>query len=353
MDASRTRQRIEALDLLRGLFILLACLQHFTGFINHWFPPHVAPPARLAIDDTLHFIIWTLTPAGDHLFLALAAFNLANRTREDFQEVFGRKLGFYGVLFLFFLFEPFFVEQDLGHALTFGPLLAWMIILATLAVLHRLWGPRGVLGAFVLHLALQLVEMREINDAIEAGGRELLALPSWRYETRLDLFFGSGATAFLLGYWYHHGPREVGWRLKQAIGVLTLALMPWVLFGTWWTVDRAQIWHEEYAVAETTLGLVAIWCINGLSIAVLLLAEHRWRPMWLPIVNWCGLASLLAFAMHRVVFAHVLAPLRDYVAVRWDLPVSASILEILIFIAGTLIAVRVVQRTRVLALLDR
>ena len=57
-------RRLHALDFLRGLFILLACLQHFTGFMNNWFPPHIAPPARLAIDDALYVIIRTLTPAG-------------------------------------------------------------------------------------------------------------------------------------------------------------------------------------------------------------------------------------------------------------------------------------------------
>jgi hypothetical protein len=347
-------RRIHALDFLRGTFILLAYIQHFMGFINHWYPPNVPPPARLAIDDTLHALMWTLTPAGDHLFLVLAAFNLANRKQDDFREAFPRKLRFFGVLFLFFAVEPFLVETTLGEALSFGPLLAWMIILATLAVLHRFLGWKGVLGAFLLHLVLlAAVDTKALGLRIEEAAQSALRLPDFRYESRLDLFFGSGATGFLAGTWYHHGPWELPRRLRVAIACAALALVPWAIGGTWWVVDRTDVWRHEYAVAETGLGIVMIWSTNVLAVSTLLLVEHTWRPVRIPLVNWCGVASLLAFALHRIVFTRVLAPLRDYAGVRLDWPVENTIGEIAVFIALTLLAVRLVQKTRLLAILDR
>lgn len=347
------RPRVHALDFLRGCFILLACIQHYSGFINAWYPPGTTPPARLAIDDTIWFLFQTLSPWGDHLFLFLAAFNLSIRSRDDFREVFPAKVRFYGVLALFFLFEPFLVERNLGDALTFGPLLAWMIILTLLALLHRAFGWKGVAAAFALHLLVFAFDVKASNDTVEAAVREALALPGFRYESRLDLFFGSGCVGFLLGTWYHHGPRAPAWRMETALGVAIVAFLPWLLWGTWWQVDRHDVWRFEYVVAESGLGLLVIWAFNAAAIAGLLLIEHRWRPVRVPIVNWLGISSLLAFAMHRVVFARILAPLRDYVAFRYELPVHNTIGEVAVFIAFTLLAVLVVQKTRMLRVLDR
>ncbi|MCB9730185.1 MAG: hypothetical protein H6744_12830 [Deltaproteobacteria bacterium] len=345
--------RIHALDFMRGLFIVLACIQHFSGFLNEWYPPYSPMAHANAVDDVLHALIWTLTPAGDHLFLFLAAFNLASRRQAEFRPTYHRKLRFYAVLFGFFLFEPFFVESSLGAALTFGPLLAWMIILATLATLHYRFGVRGVIAGTAVYLVLHVLPLGEWSGEAELTLRRWLELPDWRYESRLDIFFGAGAAGFLLGYWYHHGPGQLAARMTRAFLLGALLFVPWLLFGTGWTVLRAHIWVNEYVLAETHLGLLSIWAANIMFASACLLFEHTVRPLRLPLLNWCGVFSLLIFSMHRAFFVHVLTPLRAYVAARADLPLHNSFPEVCVFIALTLLAAWGVRRSRILAILDR
>jgi hypothetical protein len=346
-------RRVHALDFMRGLFILLACVQHFSGFLNEWYPPTHPMAYANAVDDILHALIWSLTPAGDHLFLFLAAFNLANRRQAEFRPTYARKMRFYAALFGFFLFEPFFVEQDLGAALTFGPLLAWMIILGTLATLHYRFGVRGVIAASGAYLVLHALPLGTWSGQAEASVRAWLELPNWRYESRLDIFFGAGAAGFLLGYWYHHGGGERVSRLTRSFLVGAALFAPWLLFGTGWTVLRSHIWVNEYALAETHLGLLSIWGSNLMFASACLLFEHTVRPLRAPIVNWCGVFSLLVFSMHRGFFVHVLTPLRAYVADRADLPLHNSFPEICVFIGLTLVAAWAMHRSRILAILDR
>ncbi|MCB0358559.1 MAG: hypothetical protein KDD44_02960 [Bdellovibrionales bacterium] len=336
--------RIDSLDFLRGLYLFLAGMQHFAGYLN---------TAGLQLDWGASMLFWLLTPSGDQVFLALAAFNLAKRSRDDFRSVYLPKVSVYASLFVFFFFEGFFRSFDLGGALTWSALLTWMVILILIASLYRFTGVRGVVALFVLQCGFWLLPFSEWNAALTVYVRRTLFLPSFFYDAALDLFVGSGCVGFLLGYWYAHCRRPGAKWLFAPFALGLLMQIPFAIAGTFWELSPTWVWLGEYYVAEQFTGIVSIWGIELALIAFALgMGDIGW-PLRAPIINWAGRYSLLIFAFHQTFFVRVLLPVRFHFGELLGYPPTARLIELATFVLITFFFCWLLLRSGLLLLMQR
>ncbi|MCB0344419.1 MAG: hypothetical protein KDD66_04855 [Bdellovibrionales bacterium] len=344
MDAendSLAKRRVHALDFLRGLYIILAMIQHYTGVLNG--------SLGLRPDGFIQWLFYNLTPSGDHLFLALAAFNIGKRTPTDYRPVYWSKMGIYASLFVFFFFESFFRTFDLGQALTWGPLLTWMLVLMLLASIHRCFGCLGVLILFFAQTFFWALPMDSLAAAINESVRSGLQLPTFQYESRLEYFIGSGCVGYLLGYFHHHG-KSFGRLPKHLLSFSAglLLTVPFWLYGEYWVLNLDSVWDNEYLVASQFVGIMYIWGVQAAAIAFAILLEQLGVPMKIPIFDWCGRFSFLVFAVHYAFFFNVMLPLRVLIARLYDLPLQCTIEEMCIYMAGTILFSLFLQRSGLL-----
>lgn len=327
--AGGEHSRIHALDLLRGTYIILAMIQHYTGVLNG--------SLGLRPDGFIQWLFYNLTPSGDHLFLALAAFNIGKRPPTEYRAVYLQKTAIYASLFVFFFFESFFRTYDLGQALTWGPLLTWMIVLMLLATVHRFWGWAGVALLFCAQTAFWVLPADQWANAINSAVREGLGLPSFQYESRLDYFIGSGCVGYLLGVWHYHGPRPAPQKHLWTIAAGLLLTVPFCISGEYWVLNLDAVWENEYLVASQFVGIMYIWGVQAAAIGIAIFAEQLGVPLRVPILDWCGRYSFLVFAVHYAFFVNVMLPLRVLAAKLWELPLQCTIEEMCIYMAGTIL----------------
>lgn len=343
-DRRNGEQRIAVLDLLRGTYIILALWQHYSGYLTL---------KDLPVDTPMYWLHRLLTPSGDQLFLALAAFNLARRPRGEFAAVYTQKLRFFGTLFCFFVFESFLVAESLGEALSWGPLLTWMVLLSFVATLYRFGGWGAVVFAFVAHLSVWALPMGEWNEQLELAVRTRLALPYFIYESKLDLFVGSACLGFLAGYAFHHARGDRSRLLGALVAAGVTLTLPFFFLREWPELNPGQVWGSEYEMARDPLGMLNIWGTILGVIALGLLLERVGLVRPLPLVTWCGRHSLLIFALHRVIFVRFLLPLTQHTLELRGLALENTLPVIAAFSAATLLIVYVVRRSGLLRVLDR
>lgn len=304
------KQRIGSLDCLRGAYIVLALIQHFLGILSELY-------ARQP-DPTLIWLYTKLTPSGEHIFLALAAFNLASRNHTDFKAVYTSKLYRYFVLFWLFFFEQFLFISNISIALQWGPLLSWMVILSLLATTYRFTSWVGVAVLFVGQCFFWTLPMQNYNDEFELWVQNAMQLERFSYDSRLDLFLGSGCIGFLIGYIYYqviyqNGKSAVTSRLYWLLATGIACFLVYLLYGPSFQVDPNAIWANEYDVIKQFLGAIGIWGIILFTISAALLLElHLKKHVWLPIINWVGVNSLLIFVIHRVFFYRIIMPIASH-----------------------------------------
>lgn len=332
-----SNKRIQVLDFLRGVFIFWALGQHFTLYLaGLGFP----------ISKTNLFLCWIMAPWGEQLFLALAAFNLAKRSQEEFKSVFLTKLQIFAVLFVTFLVEGFFVSIDLGAALSWRPLMTWMFVLGLLAILYRYGGVRAVIIAFIAHWGFWLLPMADWNSAVEASIRHAFALPSFSYGAHVNLYFGSACLGFLLGYVFYQ--RNEARRLLWAMLLGAAAVVAFLLFGQYWPLELSEMLSKQTFVVEQFLGACFVWGCQLLLLSGALLLETRWRPIRVPLVNWWGVNSLLIFVIHRAVFLHILLTVRSYLVVAASWPIENNFFQCMLLVLSALAAAWLLKRSKLL-----
>ena len=318
---------------MRGTYIFLACLQHFAYYLNQFGLP--ASKSGLAVYEIL-------TPSGEQLFLSLAAFNLAKRSKEDFKGVYPLKLKNFAIVFLLFFLVSFLssVEiDDLGQSLSWKAMQSWMLILALLATLFRFFGPKAILALFVAQMLFWTLPIERYSDSLQMFIAEGLWLETFRYEARIELFIGSGCLGFLIGHLHYHGPgdRQIMGICSKELFLIATGLCLLCIFlvsDIGWEVDPKAIWEGEYEVPRHFAGIMGIWGINAALIGCALLAEKILlkrailRQLKIPLIHFCGRYSLFAFAAHEVIFIRVVLPLRLHFGGLLGIPLENSLTEL-------------------------
>ncbi|MHC6528932.1 hypothetical protein [Vibrio proteolyticus] len=325
------KQRIVSLDFLRGLVIFMAVFEHYTGYLNYWYKDffireyeswdtvytsHLPMIGKLLPMDsiTANMCLW-LVPWVSQIYLALAAFNLAMKTQEQVRAKLAQKLLLFASIIGVLYVEGFVIAPNFGEAISFYPVMLWMVLLALFSLVYGLFGIRGMMVVTVLSFFVAQLGIPDALSSFEAMVRHYVH-PDYELDARLDLFMASGCLGFMYGWVWHHKPhmRDM---LNQGVMLLSvLALALFFTFDSIGTISLADVYAEEHSLAENTFGRMGIWGTEFLVISTLLWLHSKgidvsWRPL-----NWIGMFSLTVFIFHKSIFIFLWGPLMTLITAK-------------------------------------
>jgi hypothetical protein len=354
-------ERLVNLDFLRGFFVCLALLQHFTYYFNVWYKYYFnmrearidlyslhAPLLgnSLPMDDFVYILAIVFTPWVTQIYLAMAAFNLAIRDREAFVAVFPSKLRIFLLLLLFFTVENFIVSPDFGESISFYPLQAWMVILSLLAITYRYLGAKGVTALFILSLLDVATPDTGISDTIELIIQQEIH-PSYEYNSRVGYFLTSGCLGFLLGYIHFQKPELSAYKDFVTFGVGLVLIGVWMFVGDAYEVNPYEIFETENLMVETFANSLYVFGLELVVLAAFLYMERRGLRIRLRPMVWIGVHSLMVFALHRIIFVHIIMPFHVFVSSALGEPLFYSSWFAIVYIILCALAGYFIHKTNI------
>lgn len=323
--------RLHTFDILRGFFILLALLQHYTYYNNVWFLYFFRNGGALEasysfygdvvgkalpMDDILHFLGVTFVPWVSQIYLTLAAFNLSKRDKLDFRLVMGGKFKVFTLLFLFFTLENFVVSPNFGGALSLYPIQTWMLLLGALTLIYGIIGTPGVIGWMILGLIVQAMPT-ELIDQVEVL-LQVLWHPDFEIDARPHYFWVSSCMGFLIGRLYY-SKKLSGLKPLVAVAIFGIALcLPYWFGNAPFTVDRYNIFKTEHDLSFSLPGNLYLWGTQLILLSLALQIEKLRLARPLPFLTYVGVASLPIFALHRIFYVHIFGPVREFLGAKFE-----------------------------------
>jgi hypothetical protein len=355
-----TSTRIVNLDFLRGLFIILALDQHFTYYINMWYVEYFRDAIALTSTYKIHFPMIGKVIATDHLnymlgmiftpwvsqvYLTLASFNLAKKSQYLFKEELGSKLKIFALIYIFFMMENFIVAPNLGQAISFYPIMLWMVVMSILGIVYSFAGIRGILVITLISLFRWVIPMDLMSNLFQSVIIYNVH-PGFEYDARIEYFFTSGCLGFLMGYVHYHKPNRR--HLKDIyfilMGIVFVAF--YLAYGDPIAQDPANAFAFEHDLARSFSGTLYVLGIQAIVISGFLWLEKKSIRFNIPIVNWVGLNSILVFAFHRIFFVRILAPLSVLFGSLYGRTLGASIFEMYTYVGITLAVCYFIKASR-------
>ncbi|PTU63381.1 hypothetical protein DB032_23405 [Chromobacterium sp. Panama] len=321
------------MDFLRGIFILMAIFQHYTGYLNYWYidffhheqayhqgvyDSHLPMLGKFnPMDELSRMLAMYLIPWVSQIYLMLAAFNLALRDQQASRTVMWNKLRLLGALLLVFVLEGFLISPSLGEALSFYPQMLWMILLALFCVVYSYAGVRGMLALAVLAVSAPWLLTGDPFAAFE-GWMQANIHPAYEFDARVDLFAASGALGFLYGWLWAHRPYQRAALNYWVLAISASCLALYFYSGESPQLSAEDIYSAEHELALSFSGLLGILGMEfGVVALVLILHERGIALCWRPL-NWIGFYSLTVFIFHKVLFIHLFGPVLQWVTARLD-----------------------------------
>lgn len=343
--------RLHTFDLLRGFFIFLALLEHYTYYNNVWFLYFFKNQSALdssysfynsvvgkalPMDNALYFLAITFVPWVSQIYLTLAAFNLSKRDKLEFRGVMGAKFKIFLLLFIFFTLENFVVSPDFGSALSLYPIQTWMLLLGALTLIYGVLGTPGVIGWMILGLIVQSLAT-EVFDHIE-GLFQALWHPNFEIDARPHYFWVSSCMGFLIGRLFYTQKLN---DLKPLFGLGILGVimcLPYWIGDAPFTVDHYNVFKTEHYLSYTLEGNLYLWGTQLILLAAALKMEKLRISRPIPILSYIGIASLPIFALHRVFYVHIYGPCREFLGAKFNfIPEPTFVAEALAIILVVLL----------------
>ena len=352
--------RIVNLDFLRGLFVILALDQHFTYYINMWYVEYFRDSIALSSTYKIHFPMighQVATDSFNHIlgvifipwvsqvYLTLASFNLAKRSPEAFRSQLNQKLKIFGLIFIYFLMENFIVAPNFGQAISFYPIMLWMIVMSIMGIVYSLLGIWGIIALTLISLLRWLVPIEFFSNLFQDIVVQTVH-PGFEYDARIDYFFTSGCLGFLMGYVHYHKPYLK--KVKDLYFILLGAVLVffYLIYGDAIVIDPANAFAHEHDLAQTFSGTLYILGIQAIVISSFLWLEKKSINFNVPIISWVGANSILVFAFHRIFFVRMLGPVSVALGSMFGRTLGASTLELYSYVGLTIAVCYFIKNSR-------
>jgi hypothetical protein len=344
------RTRLVNLDFLRGLFIILALEQHFTYYINMWYVEYFRDAMALTSTYAVHFpmigkqissdflshvLAVIFTPWVSQIYLTMAAFNLAKKNRITFSTEMPDKLKVYGLIVIYFIFENFLVAPNFGQAISFYPIMLWMVILGALSFIYKYLGFKGILFFTLMAMLRFVLPIEYLSDFFENIIQTNIH-PGFEYDARIEYFVLSGCLGFCMGYVHYHLPNYKHNKDFLFAGFGLLLVLLYVVIGDPFVIYDNDYFRTEHDLARTFSGTAYIIGIQAIIISAFLWLEKKNIKFNVPVISWVGAYSLLIFALHRILFVKIIAPISVMLGSLSGRTLGATIIEIYIYIIITL-----------------
>jgi hypothetical protein len=362
-DLKSKTERIAALDVFRGVAVILAILNHYGYLLTNWYAGfvkvhHFNDPSYashheaygqgrlLVLDDFSQTLNENLGPWVNHLYLFLAGFNIAMRDREGVRAVLGSRLKVFLALFVFFTLETAITSQSVGESFSIYPLHMWMIVLSLLNVVYVYWGGRGAAVLFGCMFLRFVLPVSLVSDGLEDWMQQHFQR-NWEYDARLEYFAGTGALGLLFGALYRGR-----WTVSQKFRFVTIGcsfafIVLFLLFGALPQFDRENYYAIEHFWIRTISGSLFIYSCCVFFTGLFLLLDKHLNLKNVPVLTWVGCHSLFVFAFHRILFVHVLMPLHEWWLAQQGLVLTFSFATAAWHVVACLVLTWGLQKLRV------
>ncbi len=318
--------RLQALDAFRGMAILLMLMQYTMYVLGQGLSLPMSPGAM--------GLATIATPTISQSYLAIATFLLGLRSSDELRPHYRKKLFAYAALFIAFTFELLLVDidgyhRDLSQAFEFNAIMCWMSCLAICLTLH-VFVPRPYIAiGLALIVAERFFNNGHWGDLVQVKVSEVLGV-AINYDVRIEDFIGSAFVGLGVAELYKKWKHEVlFWPLVCLAGLLLF--LPWVLWGAPYTPALFDPYSNEFQLARSGVGSLAIWGSILLLFGVFFCIV---RDRSLPLVSWCGRSSLLIYATHKLLLGRVGLPL--FVELR-SVAVNMVRLDLVFLVMTTLV----------------
>ena len=290
---------------------------------------------QISTDVINHWIAYLFTPWVSQIYLTMAAFNLARRDQTAFKEDLSSKFKIYGLILIYFIFENFLVAPNLGQAISFYPIMLWMLILGLISLVNKYLGFKGVVALSLIALFRFVIPVELISDLFEEVIQNNIH-PGFEYDARIEYFILSGCLGFIMGHVHYHFARYKHNKDLLFMGFGILLIMIYFLIGDPFIIYDNDFFRTEHDLARTFSGTAYIIGIQALVISGFLWLEKKSVKINLPVINWIGIYSLMIFALHRIFFVKIIAPVSVLLGSLIGRTLSAATWEIYLYIIITL-----------------
>ncbi|MGZ3788340.1 MAG: hypothetical protein ACXVLQ_07435 [Bacteriovorax sp.] len=291
---------------------------------------------QIATDQFNHLLDLIFTPWVSQVYLTLASFNLAKKAQSIFREELGSKLKMFALIYILFLMENFIVAPNLGQAISFYPIMLWMVVMSIMSIAYSFLGIQGILVLAVLSLFRWILPIELISNLFQSVITYNVH-PGFEYDARIEYFLTSGCLGFIMGHVHYHRPSIA--RLKDyyfiLMGLVFVAF--YLAYGDpYYVSDPANVFMHEHDMARTFSGTLYILGVQSIVISSFLWLEKKSIRFNVPVLNWVGVHSILVFAFHRIFFVRILAPLSVMFGSLYGRTLGASIIEMYTYVGITI-----------------
>ncbi|NOT79524.1 MAG: hypothetical protein HOP07_11075 [Bacteriovoracaceae bacterium] len=340
---------------------MLALDQHFAYYLNVWYIDyfrdaialgttyaHLLPQIgkNLSTGPIEYWLALIFTPWVSQIYLTMSAFNLAKKTQDEFRQKLIEKLKILGLIFLFFIMENFIVAPNTGEAISFYPIMLWMLILFILSLAYSFVGIRGIYVISILALLRFIIPVELLSDFFEEIIKTSIH-PGYEYDARIEYFILSGCLGFIMGHVHYHKPNLKNKKnICFIVGGFALTLV-YAVWGERFEVFRDNVFLTEHDLVRSFSGTAYVLGIQAIVISVFLLLEKYNFKLKVPVVNWVGKNSLLIFSMHRILFVKLIAPVSLLILSQFNLTILPTSVQLYIYISITLMICYFIKNTPV------
>ncbi|MBC7427209.1 MAG: hypothetical protein H7336_01275 [Bacteriovorax sp.] len=290
---------------------------------------------QVSTDAINHWLAVVFTPWVSQVYLTMAAFNLARKDQATFATETSGKFKIFGLIFIYFVLENFIVAPNFGQAISFYPIMLWMIILGLLSLAYKYLGIRGVLIFTLLMMLRFIIPVELISDGFE-GVMKTYIHRGFEYDARFEYFVLSGCLGFIMGYVHYH-LSAYKHNKDLLFGLLGIAFIGiYLLIGDQFVVPLDDVFSTEHDLAKTFSGTAYILGVQAVLISFFLWLERKNIKVYIPVLNWVGLYSLLIFSLHRIFFVKIIAPFSIMIGSLTGRTLGAGAFEVFIYVFITL-----------------
>jgi hypothetical protein len=343
-------------------------MQHYVGYLQVWFAGYFKEYSRLessyevfkpiigrtlAMDHSLNFLAATFIPWVLHIYVFLAAGNLARRNRVDFAKVYKSKIVFLVWLFFAFTIEQCILARNISEFFYIGPTQLWCILLALIATLYRYVGVWSIWVLGGLSLLIFDINFGILDSALALENSLKVRI---YLDAHMQIFLPTVCLGFIFGY-LHFTDRKlssVQVVIKKCLFFLSILLpIAWKLSGGSYSVPLDNVFGTEHTLSSEWLGRLAVLGFVYFICNMGLRFDKKFsNPSW-PVLCWAGRQILAIYLIHKIFFVFLYMPIRNYIAIHTHLIPTVSIFEILTAVVLGLLFVKFVQATGLIRLLDR
>jgi hypothetical protein len=247
------------------------------------------------------------------------------------------------VLFFVFYLENFIVANDFGQAISFNPIMLWMIVLSIISIFYSKFGVKGILVITVLSLSRWILPISELSSLLE----DLIKVnvhPSFEYDAKIEYFFTTGCLGFLFGYLHYHANKDFV-RKVMAINFVSLVFIAlYFAIGNIYSVDARDIYMHEHDCSKTFLGSLFMWGVEAIVILNAVLLERFGYIIKNKFFLWVGINSLFIFLAHKILFLKVIMPITTFVYAKLGWGITNNYYEVFTYVGLVLFLCWLIQK---------